>query len=110
MNKREYLEGILGRENTNRILNAFDPQQPISISYPEYACEYCGDFFAGGINKYGECRGCGSMAKTKPISRYSREEFEDIQLPSTPYWIDGGVRTGIPAPSPYAAWNPKELE
>lgn len=29
----------------------------------------------------------------------------DDPLPSQPYWVNGGISTGYPAPSPYSEWN-----
>lgn len=30
----------------------------------------------------------------------------DDPLPKDPYWLDGGVPTGYPGPSPFSEWNP----
>lgn len=37
---------------------------------------------------------------------YTPLQHFDDPLPSSEYWIDGGVPTGYPGPSPFSPWNP----
>lgn len=68
-------------------------------------CEYCGQL---NYSTDLECRKCGGHIPD--VNEEEEFSYEYDEEPLTEYWIDGGVPSKYPGPSPYSSWSEWGIE